>query len=492
MAGKHDKSEKTEKADKLDKHSKHDGNDRNDKIGKSGKASRREFAASSYAGAYVARAEAAPQWDGAVAIVGARLIDGTGADPVDNATVVIEGERILAAGPGSEVQLPRNASVIDAAGLTILPGLIDCHVHLAGQWGYDIVRGLMTAPSLSLLYAVPNARATLEAGVTTVRDAGLTPAGVKLAIEQRLFPGPRMRVAVSILSQTGGHGDGHMPCCADFSRMTVGRAIAQDVPTGIVDGVEAMRHKVREVLRAGADWVKLCTSGGVLSAADSPEAAQFTVEEIAVAVYEAAAQGKRCMAHAQSNRGIKNAIEAGIASIEHGIYLDDEAIAMMLERGVYLVPTLVAPQDVLDIAQSDPGLMPAYAVEKSRQVLVEHRTSFRRAVAAGVKVAMGTDSGVGPHGGNARELGLMVEHGGLTPMQALVASTRAAAELLRLDDQLGTAVPGKLADLLVVDGDPLADVRVLENRDRLALILKGGAPVRGRLTPAARPVPVTV
>ena len=477
MAGKHDKSEKT------DKHS---------KSGKNGKVNKHEMATNSHTGAYTTRAGAESRWDGSVAIVGARLIDGTGADPVENTTVVIEGERIVALGPGAVVEVPRDAHVIDAAGMTLMPGLIDCHVHLVGQWGYDILRGLMTAPSLSLLYAVPHARVTLEAGVTTVRDAGLTPAGVKLAIEQGLFPGPRMRVAVSILSQTGGHGDGHMPCCADLSRMATGRALAPDVPTGIVDGIEAMRHKVREVLRAGADWVKLCTSGGVLSASDAPESAQFTVEEIAVAVYEAAAQGKRCMAHAQSNRGIKNAIEAGIASIEHGIYLDDEAIASMIERGIYLVPTLVAPQDVLDIAESNPSAMPPYAVEKARQVLSEHRASFRRAVAAGVKVAMGTDSGVGPHGGNARELGLMVAHGGMTPMQAIVASTSSAADLLRLDDQLGTVAPGKLADLLVVDGDPLADVRVLEDRDRLALILKGGSPVRGVLSPAARPVPVSV
>lgn len=482
VAGKHEKSEKTVRGDKAEKHGKNVNN---------GSGEKRSLAAE-HSGYSSIAAATTSQWEGTVAIVGARLIDGTGADPVENATIVIEGERIVTVGPGAAINVPRGAAVIDAAGMVVMPGLIDCHVHLSGQWGHDIVRGLMTPPSLSLLYAVPHARATLEAGVTTVRDAGLTPAGVKLAIEQGLFPGPRMRVAVSILSQTGGHGDGHMPCCVDFSRMPVGKALPQDVPTGIVDGTEAMRHKVREVLRAGADWVKLCTSGGVLSAGDSPEAAQFTVEEIAIAVYEAAAQGKRCMAHAQSNRGIKNAIEAGIASIEHGIFLDDEAIAMMVARGVYLVPTLVAPQDVLDLAASNPNLMPAYAVEKSRQVLSAHRASFRRAVAAGVKVAMGTDSGVGQHGGNARELGLMVEHGGMTPMQAIVASTQTAAELLRLDDQMGTVAPGKLADLLVVDGDPLANVRVLEDRNRLALILKGGSPVRGVLSPMPRPVPISV
>jgi len=425
-------------------------------------------------------------WEGTVAITNARLIDGTGADPLEGATLLLEGERITAVGAGGTIGIPQSATVLDAAGMTVLPGLIDCHVHLSGQWGYDLLRGLVTPPSLRLLYAVPNARATLEAGITTVRDAGGTPAAVKMAVERGLFPGPRMRVAVSVLSQTGGHGDGFMPCCVDLHESR-----PSDVPSGVTDGVEAMRHKVREVLRAGADWIKLCTSGGVLSPGDSPDSAQFTVDEIAVAVYEAAAQGKRGMAHAQSNRGIKNALLAGIATIEHGIYLDDEAIQMMLDRGVYLVPTLVAPQDVIELAEARPGLLPAYAIEKSRQVMGTHRASFRMAVQAGMKIAMGTDSGVGPHGGNARELALMVEHGGMSPMQAIVASTRSSAELLHLDTELGTLAPGKLADLLVVEGDPLADIRVLADGARLALVVKGGSAVRGRLAPAQRFSPVS-
>jgi imidazolonepropionase-like amidohydrolase len=425
---------------------------------------------------------------GPVALVGARLVDGSGADPLEDATLIFEGERILALGPRGQVAIPRGATVIEAQGRTLLPGLIDCHVHVGMEWGSltDLARKLMTPPSLSLLYCVPNCRATLEAGITTARDAGFAPAAVKLAVERGLFLGPRLLVAVSILSQTGGHGDFTMPCC-----LNMGEPHPADIPHGVVDGLDEMRHKVREILRAGADWIKLCTSGGVLSPADSPESAQFTVEEIAVAVYEARAQGKRCMSHAQSNRGIKNAIQAGVASIEHGIYLDDEAIAMMIERGVYLVPTLVAPQDVIAMAEARPGLMPAYAVAKAREVIGAHRESFRRAVAAGVKVAMGTDSGVGPHGGNARELGLMVEHG-MTPMQAIVASTRSSAELLRLDDRLGTLAPGKLADLLLVDGDPLADIHILADPTKLVLVVKGGAAVRGELVGAKRGVTVGV
>lgn len=257
-----------------------------------------------------------------------------------------------------------------------------------------------------------------------------------------------------------------------------------DMPHNVVDGVDAMRHKVREVLRAGADWIKLCASGGVLSASDSPESAQFTVDEIRVAVEEAAAQGKRCMAHAQSNQGIKNAINAGVASIEHGIYLDDEAIAMMLERGVYLVPTLVAPQDVVGAAEANPGKLPDYAIEKAKQVIEAHRRSFRMAVEAGVKIAMGTDTGVGPHGGNARELELMARFGGMSAMQAITASTRTAAELLRLDSQTGALAAGQLADILVVDGDPLADLGALAQPEKIALVVKSGAAARNRLSDA--------
>jgi imidazolonepropionase-like amidohydrolase len=450
--------------------------------GKHDKKDKRQAASEASNGAGAMTSTVPRPIEGPVAILGAQLIDGTGGDPVADGALVIEGERITAVGWRGDVQVPHGALVIEAAGTSVLPGLIDCHVHLAGQWGYNLLRRLMTPPSLSLLYSVPNCRATLEGGVTTVRDAGGTPAAVKLAVERELFPGPRMLVAVTILSQSGGHADTMMPCCVDLGGPLWRSPV--DVPRGVVDGTDEMRHAVREILRAGADWIKLCTSGGVLSAADSPRSAQFTVDEIAVAVYEAAAQDRRCMAHAQSTQGIKNAIRAGIASIEHGIWLDDEAIQMMIDRGVYLVPTLVAPEDVIRVAEAKPDLMPPYAIDKARLVIEDHRASFRRAVQAGVKVAMGTDSGVGPHGENARELVLMAQHG-MTPMQSIVASTRSAAELLHLDGQVGTLAPGKLADVLVVDGDPLANIQLVTDPAKRALVLKGGAPVIGRLMSVA-------
>ncbi len=414
------------------------------------------------------------------AILGATLIDGTGHDPIENAAIVIEGARIRAIGPRASVSIPANATVIEAPGKALIPGLIDCHVHIGFQSGFNLMRRMTTPPSLNIMHAVPNCRATLEGGITTVRDAGGTPAGVKLAVERGLFPGPRMLVAVTIISQTGGHGDGYMPCCLD---LRLGNY--PDVPHGVVDGVDEVRKKTREILRAGADWVKLCTSGGVLSLGDAPSSPQLTVEEISAAVYEAAMQHKRCMAHAQSTQGIKNALRAGIASIEHGIWLDDEAIEMMIKQGVYLVPTLVAPLDVIAEAEANPNAMPPWAVEKARMVAADHQASFRKAVQAGVKIAMGTDTGVGPHGRNARELGLMVEHG-MTPMQSLLASTSEAAKLLHLDKELGTLEEGKLADLLLLDGDPLATIEIVEDAGKLDLIMKAGQIVKNQLEASKR------
>lgn len=415
-----------------------------------------------------------------VAIRGATLIDGTGADPVRNATVVVEDGRITRVGPDREIQTPVDAAVMDASGRSLLPGLIDCHVHLMSH-GFNIIRRLSTPPSLGILECIPNLIATLDAGVTTVRDAGGTPLGVKMAVEREIVPGPRMQISVTALSQTGGHGDPLTRACICLH---VGMP---DIPPGVVDGVEPMRKRVREVLRAGADWIKLCTTGGVLSQSDAPAASQFTVEEIEAAVYEARADGdKKCMAHAQGTQGIKNAILAGVKSIEHGIWLDDEAIEMMKERDVYLVPTLVAPIQVIRQGERDPSSMPPWGVEKARMVAQDHLDSFRRAAAAGVKVAMGTDSGVGPHGENAEELAVMVE-GGMTPMESIVATTSRAAELLRMQDQIGSIEPGKLADLILVDGDPLDDIRVLQGG--VSFVMKDGQVVKD-VTRVAEPAAV--
>lgn len=403
-----------------------------------------------------------------LAITNGTIIDGRGGEPLIG-TLVIEGERIAEIGRRDEVAIPRHATVIDAMGGTILPGLIDCHVHFMLEYP-DIMRGLITQPSLRLLQAIPRMQATLEAGVTTVRDAAGSPAGLKIAVERGIVAGPRMQIAVSMISQTGGHGDGFFPCCVDIGFFGLR---FYDVPSGVSDGIDEVRKATRKILRAGADWIKLATTGGVLSTSDAPTSSQLTVEEIATAVYEAAAQEKRCMAHAQGSQGIKNALLGGVASIEHGVYLNDELIEIMLQKHIYLVPTLLAPLAVVEFAKEHPDILPPMMAEKATDVIEAHRQSFRRAVEAGVKIAMGTDAGVGKHGENGRELVLMAENG-MTPMQAIIASTANAARLLHLDQKVGTLEVGKLADVVIVDGDVIRDIRKIADLTNVKLVLKGG------------------
>jgi imidazolonepropionase-like amidohydrolase len=413
-----------------------------------------------------------------VALVADRLIDGTGRDPVEDAVVMWEGDRVVAAGSRTEVSIPQGAQVIEGDDLTVLPGLMDMHVHLGMQSGMNRLRIMMSPRSFTLLHAVPNCNATLQAGFTTVRDAGGTPIGVKMAVDKGFFPGPRMHLSVTIISQTGGHADPYLPCGCE---MAIDGTL--DIPFGRVDGVDEMRRRVREVLRAGADNVKLCTSGGVLSPGDLPDTPQFTVEEIAAAVYEAGVHHKHVLAHAMSAQGIKNALHGGVRSIEHGCLLDEEGIALMREKGAYLVPTLVAPRDVAAIAAQNPGTIPAEMVDKANRVAGAHMENFRAAVAGGVQVALGTDTGVGEHGGNARELALMVE-GGMTPMQALMAATSTPARLVGRQDSLGTLEAGKLADVVAVQGDPLRDIGILADPARICVVAKGGTVVRQRVDEA--------
>jgi imidazolonepropionase-like amidohydrolase len=313
--------------------------------------------------------------------------------------------------------------------------------------------------------AARNLQATLRAGITSARDAGGADLGIKMAIEDGLIAGPRLQVSLAMLSQTGGHGDDWLPSGNRLELLPT----HPGVPPTIVDSPDAMRAKVRELARMGADVIKVATSGGVLSPRDKPTHAHFRPAELEVLVEEATAAGIFVMAHAQATDGIKNAIRAGIRSIEHGIYLDDEAIELMLARGTWLVPTLVAPQGVLDAAEAGASVAPEM-LDKARAVIDVHRSSFRRAVEAGVRIAMGTDSGVTPHGLNLRELALMVD-GGMPPREVLRAATRSAAELLGVEDERGTLERGKLADFVVVGGDPF-DVGTMA--DRIEAVYLGG------------------
>jgi imidazolonepropionase-like amidohydrolase len=398
-----------------------------------------------------------------VLVRGGRVFDGSGSAPAD-ADVVMEGDRILEIGLGLD-----GDEAVDGSGMTLLPGFFDCHVHVCTS-SLDLMRYIQRPFSYQFYEAARNLSATLDCGITTVRDASGADLGIKQAVADGLIEGPRMQISVTALSQTGGHGDGWMP-----SGVTVHHAEPHPGrPAGIVDGPEEIRRKVRELVRAGADVIKVFTSGGVLSPNDDPRHGHFRDDELAVLVAEANAAGLGVMAHAQATDGIKAALRAGIRSIEHGIYLDEEAIAMMIERGTWLVPTLVAPKAVIDAANAGAAI-PESSVRKARDVMEAHRASFAMAVDAGVKIAMGTDSGVGPHGSNLDELDLMAA-GGMAPAAILAATTSSAAALLGLDHDLGTLRPGARADLVMVQGDALSLAGL---KGRVAGVWKDGRRVRG-------------
>jgi imidazolonepropionase-like amidohydrolase len=353
---------------------------------------------------------------------GGRIFDGTGA-AIAEADVAVDDGYIAEVGPGLD-----GDEQVDVTGSTLLPGLIDTHVHV--MFGHlDMWRHLQTPFSYMFYDAIRNLDATIRVGITSVRDAGGADLGVKRAVDEGIVRGPRLQISLTMLSQTGGHGDGWMVSGADLNLVYPG------MPSQIVDGVEEARRKVREVIRAGADVIKIATSGGVLSPTDSPDQRGFAPDEIEAMCEEARAAGLFVMAHAQAAVGIKNAVRAGVRSIEHGIYIDDEALALMLEHGTFLVPTLVAPLGVLRAA--DEGVpIPDHVLVKATDVVEAHRDSIRRAAAAGVKIAMGTDAGVVPHGSNLEELQLMTEIG-MSPTEALVATTKTAAELMGLERELG-------------------------------------------------------
>lgn len=375
-------------------------------------------------------------------LAGSRIFD-VESRQVVAADVVIEADRIIQVG----TDLDADQSV-DLTGRTILPGIIDSHVHVMIS-SLDIFGAIQQPYSLRFYQAIANLDKTIRAGITSVRDAGGADLGVKLAVDQGMINGPHMQIAIGMLSQTGGHGDGWLPSGTHMRFMD---GMHPGAPSTIVDGPDEMRKKVRELVRAGADVIKVATSGGVLSPRSNPRHAHFDVAELQALVAEASAAGLFVMAHAQATQGIKNAIRAGIRSIEHGIYLDDEAIEMMITHGTYLVPTLVAPTGVSKAAAAGARVTEA-SIRKAAEVIDVHRESFERAVRAGVKIAMGTDTGVTPHGENLDELTLM-EQGGMAPGDVLHAATQSAADLLGIGDQVGSITAGKRADLTIIDGDP--------------------------------------
>lgn len=407
-----------------------------------------------------------------LAIAGGTLIDGTGADPVHDATLVVEDGRIARAGAG--VPIPPDADVLDASGLTVLPGIVDCHVHSTYR-ARDLREHLRTPPTYNLFRSLEILRETLACGVTTAREMGGADAGFARALEEGLIAGPRLLVSIVMVSQTGGHGDSWVPAGLRVPKRGWS-------PSGVADGADAVRKLVRELLMAGADFIKVCTSGGITSLTDDYDEPQMTVAEVRAAVEEAAARGRRVAAHAEGLEGIRRALDGGVYSVEHGWFMDEECVERMLATGTWWVPTLALVEKGLEHRRRDAGgaWSKSALADEERKEMEIHRLQleqlplWRDAVRRGIRVAMGTDQS---HrlltGENLCELRFMRDWLGMEPMDVIVAATGRAAECLERDD-IGALVPGRAADVLAVDGDPLEDVSVLEERERLKLVMKGG------------------
>ena len=398
-----------------------------------------------------------------IAIHAGHVLDVKSGKLLADQTLLLEDGKIVSTGATKEAKIPGDAVRIDLPDATLLPGMIDAHTHLTydPKFGYE---QLAISIPREALTGAKNARLTLMAGFTTVRNVGATgfsDVALRDAINAGDVPGPRMLVSGPALGITGGHCDNNM-LPSEYHA----------TGDGVADGIAAVQHKVRENIKYGADVIKVCATGGVLSLGDNPQASQYTLEEMKAIVADAHRLGRKVAAHAHGAEGIRWAAEAGVDSIEHGSYIDDAAIAVMKEHGTYLVPTLYLGDWMIDNA----GLtrLPAPLLAKARDVIPAARKNIAHAFASGVKVAFGTDAAVYPHGLNAHEFAVMVRLG-LTPLQAIQAATVNAADLLGWSGKVGTLEPGAWADIVAVDGDPLKDVTTLE---RVKFVMKGGEVVK--------------
>ena len=400
------------------------------------------------------------------AITGAMIIDGTGGAPIPGAVALVEGTDIVAAGSAQSVHVPEGAEIIEAKGMTLLPGLIDTHDHLA-SFSYEIASrwGITEPRSTRHLRIASVLKQTLDTGYTTVRDAGGLDAGFRMAVDEGLVPGPRLHVALGFITPTGGMGDrvsplGYKPPAGEDSGL----------PWGVADGPVGMRAKVREMVGAGADVIKTATTGGASSTAGlGPKDVLFERAELEALVDEAHKRGKRVMCHALGGPGLRMAIEVGVDSIEHGSYLDEDPglLEMMAEKGIVFTPTY-GVYTFHAIHGTPHGRARAAALRE------HHVKSLRMALEYGVTVTAGTDEGGWEHGNNAHEISCLVE-AGMTPMQAIVAATGDAAKCMGLDSDIGSIERGKRADLILVDGNPLHDVTILERGNAVKYVMKDGA-----------------
>lgn len=384
-------------------------------------------------------------------------------------TVIVAGEKIVALAKTAETPLKSGDREVDLRGYTVLPGMIDVHVHLTGATNFDPYFELSMTPGKEAILGVENAKTTLEAGFTTVRNVGadgFTDVALRDEINAGHIPGPHVQVSGPPLGITGGHMDENL---LPEQYHVQGE--------GVADGVAAVQHMVRKNIKYGADLIKIGASGGVLSKGDDPQASQYTLEEMQAIVADAHRLGRKVAAHAHGSQAILWASEAGVDSIEHGSYINDEDIAMMKKHGTYLVPTAY----LVDWMRANMRL-PALYEKKMEDVGSAMKANHKRAIAAGVKVAMGTDAAVYPHGLNAHELDVYVNQYGMPPLAALQTTTLNAADLMGWTDRVGSLEAGKWADVIAVKGDPLKDIRVLE---QVSFVMKGGVIYKDEAAPAS-------
>ncbi len=396
------------------------------------------------------------------------LLDVKTGDEAAGQTIVVVGDKVASIAPTAATPAQPTDLVVDLTRYTVLPGLIDVHTHLTMANNFDPLFELMMTPAKEAIIGVENAKVTLEAGFTTVRNvgaSGFTDVALRDEINEGHIPGPHMQVSGPAMGITGGHMDANL---LPYEYHDVGQ--------GVADGIPEVQHMVRQNIKYGADLIKIGATGGVLSKGDDPQASQYTLEEMQAIVADAHRLGRKVAAHAHGAQGILWATQAGVDSIEHGSYMDDACIAAMKAHGTYFVPTAY----LIDWMQQN-GHLPAFYMQKMRDVSAVEKANAIKAIKAGVKVALGTDAAVYPHGLNAHEIDVYVNQFGMTPLQGIQTGTLNAADLMGWSDKAGSIAPGKWADIIAVEGDPLQDVKLLQH---VSFVMKSGVVYKDEAQPA--------